>query len=101
MLGKKRIKADGYATCLSRGTSKNGARVAFTARCASTPSCSKPLWQNGQSSNSPRSACLANHSPQCQHFTTAVTHILIFHLLSADTISIAARQGRRQPLQLS
>src|SRR2546426_11275189 len=74
-VGKKGVKTDGYATCLSRGTSKNGARVAFTARCASTPSCSKPLWQNGQSSNSPRLACLANHSPQCQHFTTAVTHM--------------------------
>src|SRR6267378_4621064 len=74
-LGKRGIKTDGYATCLSRGTSKNGARVAFTARCASRPSCSKPFPQNGQFSNSPRLACLANHSPQCQHFTTAVTHI--------------------------
>jgi len=60
---------------LSCGTSKNGARVAFTARWASTPSCSKPFPQNGQFSNSPRLACLANHSPQCQHFTTAVTHM--------------------------
>src|SRR2546425_8961411 len=86
---------------LSCGTSKNGARVAFTARCASTPSCSKPFPQKGQFSNSPRLACLANHSPQCQHFTTAVTHILIFHLLSIDTISIAFRQGRRSLHRLS
>src|SRR2546425_6088652 len=84
------------------GTSKNGASVAFTAFCASTLSCSKPLPQNGQFSNSPRLACLANHSPQCQHFTTAVTHIS--HPsppFVTDTISIAFRQGRRQPLQLS
>src|SRR6266704_5243629 len=101
MLGKRGIKTDGYATCLSRGTSKNGASVALTARCASGPSCSKPFPQNGQFSNSPRLACLANHSPQCQHFTTAVTHILIFHLLSTDTISIASRQGRRVLLRLS
>src|SRR2546425_10809495 len=80
-IGKRGIKTDGYATCLSRGTSKNGARVAFTARFASSPSCSKPFLQNGQFSNSPRLACLANHSSQCQHFTTAVTHISHLHLL--------------------
>src|SRR2546422_10319056 len=102
MSGKRGIKTDGYATCLSRGTSKNGASVALTARCASTPSCSKPFPQNGQFSNSPRLACFANHSPQCQHFTTAVTHIS--HPsppFVTDTISIAFRQGRRHPLQLS
>src|SRR6058998_3170955 len=101
MSRKRGIKTDGYATCLSRGTSKNGASVAFTARCASGPSCSKPFPQNGQFSNSPRLACLANHSPQCQHFTTAVTHILIFHLLFTDTTSSACQQGRRVLLRLS
>src|SRR5690348_4742358 len=64
-----------YATCLIWGTSKNGASVALTARWASGERSSNPLPHIGHSSNSPRLPFLTNHSPQCQHLTTGVTHI--------------------------
>src|SRR5437016_3365770 len=62
-------------SAFSLGTSKNGASVAFTARCASGLSCSKPFPQLGHASKLSLLDFLTNHSPQCQHFTTGVTHI--------------------------
>src|SRR2546427_2653777 len=88
-------------SALSLCPSKNGARVAFTARCASGLSCSKPFPQFGHASKLSLLDFLTNHSPQCQHFTTGVTHILIFTSLPTRTISTAFRQGRKGQRRLS